>query len=134
MDNFEFRAWDGKSFEYDICVGSHTGDLKDAKPTVVIIDDDDCWYPHEPFIKVTQYIGRKDKNKKKIFVGDIIRKRAGKSTIGGYRIGQVMVIACVVYSAKSCSFVMRRGLDFAIIEGMDLEVIGNVFENLELLD
>ena len=77
---------------------------------------------------VGQYTGRKDKNDKKIFDGDIV--------IGNFPYGEKGVI---VWDEKSCGFyilpywehgVGRAGNDkYYKMNAAKLEIIGNIFDN-----
>lgn len=81
---------------------------------------------------VMQWTGLTDKNGKQIYEGDII-KRFCEITEGGYKKGDLMYIAPVVYANESCAFVARKGLDFIMSKDYDFEIIGNIYQNPELL-
>lgn len=83
---------------------------------------------------VGQYTGLTDRTGKKIFEGDIIKTKAyGK--ISDYIIVNVFDTFAVIY--KPCRFRLvnrNRRFNFADIRRDQLEVIGNIHDNLELLE
>lgn len=84
---------------------------------------------------VGQYTGIKDKNGKKIFEGDIVSfDDCSESTEACYGEG---FINCgeVFYSAQSLSFFIsnRQSVDMEDVLYGEIEVIGNIYDNPELL-
>lgn len=85
-------------------------------------DNYDAWevYPET----VGQYTGLCDKNGK-IFEGDIFEW--GYAGVKEFRYA-------IVYDAELASFVGERHFGFVSLNGVDIEVIGNVYDNPELLE
>ena len=126
----EFRAW--LKYQKEM-VGVTTIDFKKG---YVLIDKP--YFPKIPEyygtallfdqIELMQYTGLKDKNGVKIFEGDIV-KAVGYPAID------------VIYDKESCSFKMKVQYigweDLLILSSNKtphLEIIGNIYENKELLE
>lgn len=82
---------------------------------------------------VGQYIGSVDKNKVRIFEGDILK---AKVRCGRYYKNK---IGCVVYDGLALQFVLKiqseNGYDYKPIPFANYcEVIGNIYDNPELLE
>lgn len=109
------------------------------------VSDNWNWYKrnYEPL----QYTGLKDKNGKEIYEGDVIKQTYHK-TIGygdneenfeGYHIGEVVLISsgvCIkkplMYEVEIDQLVKLDG--YKNVAGYRSEVIGNIYENPELLE
>lgn len=77
---------------------------------------------------VGQYIGLKDRNGRRIFEGDIVRHYNRSSDPNCYAVGLVF------WSQSQSRFQRTSGQDFAWLgEHCDYEVIGNFYDNPELL-
>lgn len=74
---------------------------------------------------VGQYTGLTDKNGKRIFEGDIFEW--GYAGVKDFRY-------VIVYDAKLASFVGERHFGFVSLNGIDIEIIGNIHDNPELLE
>lgn len=97
--------------------------------------------------ELIEYTGLKDKNGKEIYEGDVIKQTYHK-TIGygdneenfkGYHIGEVVLISsgvCIkkplMYEAEIDQLVKLDG--YKNVAGYRSEVIGNIYENPELLE
>ena len=121
MRTIKFRAWTGLQMEYDITVGKfgnfyvNPGYKKDG------LDPQDSAsltqfttkYPDN--VPVMQFTGLLDKNGKEIYEGDIL---------------QIKVIStqCIVVQWT------RNGFSPYIKDETDFEIIGNIYENPELIN
>jgi len=125
MRERKFRAWNGTRFlnPSDFCIfGDGSLYLLDDKT------DLGCGRTHINNLsaEIIQFTGLLDKNGVEIYDGDILRSRTG-------RIAQVFIkkgncsFDCIVMAGKgSCD-------DFYIPRWGKIEVIGNIYENPELL-
>lgn len=119
MRELKFRVWDKLDKEFAQRIECLL-DMSVAE-RVFALDDDDGK------LIIEQYTGHKDKNGKEIYEGDIVK------SIFTHRLYQV------VYRQWDASFVCENDeweeiLLFISNERPSLEVIGNIHENLELLE
>jgi len=114
MQEFEFRAW-------------HEGAQK------MLYEDRAgeafMWLSQRQPVKIMQFTGLRDKNGKRIFGGDIVVFKCAYC-------GNKKITATVTYDRFIMSFVFGRGEDGHFRNDAtitDLEVIGNIYENPELI-
>lgn len=124
MRSIKFRAWDNENNQ-----------MLDVQE----INFEDCFYGGEMQIKTTmyndyfdcremplmQYTGLHDKNGKEIYEGDIVKSFFVDTDEAGNEIYKYYIME-VKYDEILCSY--------KIDKFMNLEVIGNIYENKELLN
>ena len=121
MREIKFRAWDTRNNE------------------MVYSDKDDCFYINTKgamFMygipntegelyhldySLMQYTGLKDKNGKEIFEGDICKKKENEPTVIEF------------FKCEGSSGEIIMGFDMPSAFTGDMEVIGNIYENKDLL-
>jgi len=123
----KFRAWEIELHEWNIDYKIKlNGDVKDFD------FDYDGYYefivPKEDYI-IEQYTGLKDKNGKEIYEGDIVKARDWDGEWGKYRIKWKQ--SHCAFEAFKCG--KYRKWNFSLTGFIDIEVIGNIHENPELL-
>jgi uncharacterized phage protein (TIGR01671 family) len=127
----KFRAWTGAIMEYNVMVGflgafyAQGMDDKDA----ACISPYNTKYPGE--VPVMQYTGLKDKNGKDIYEGDVVSREETKCNEPSTAFYEV-VFGEGRYALKTIKSTIFIG--GAICHVLDeIEVIGNIHENPELL-
>jgi uncharacterized phage protein (TIGR01671 family) len=125
----KFRAWD-KSINQMCDVGAIyflVGGLK-VDGTGVLLGNgwatEDNGYTHDCNVVLMQYTGLKDKSGKEIYEGDIIDIKKGQ--------GEHHKNVVVEYEAGA--FKMNGVTPLYLVKPLKGEVIGNIYENPELLD
>jgi len=124
MREIKFRAYE-KAYN----VIREVVSIKFADKTVVLKDDffDDVRLLNFDDVNLMQYAGEKDKNGVEIYEGDIV---SFKSAHGGYKtIGEV-----VWYCGEAAFLVECDGEIFKHFDEIrEIEVLGNIYENPEIL-
>ena len=128
MRKIEFRIWADNRFYYKCLVGN-TNNVEDSKWTcsLVWLEDKKQWVHCDNGI-ICQYTGLKDKNKKRIYEGDILRV-------------EKIDLAQIIYDEDRMAWGIKPINDFyfdspllADNTSLELEVIGNIYENADLLE
>ncbi len=84
--------------------------------------------PREMDIVKEQFINRWDVKGIELYVGDMIERRCEEDDTSddGYKKGDLMYTAAIIYSTYACAFIQRKGLDFRIMSKMHLTKIGTI--------
>lgn len=130
MREIKFRAWDGEKMNYEVDMLSKWGAIKKG-------------YSSTPWIKEAsagfsmQYTGLKDKNGKEIYEGDIVSGIFRKGVIGlnDITLGKVMFHSPSFYICPPSEnkFIMPFNDNVLVDKDTNYEIIGNIYENPELL-
>lgn len=127
----ENRWVEGTYFKHDTVKVCFSSD--DPKPRHLIIQDGFCDWGFEPPIHcvdvapdtVCQFTGKTDKNGKRIFEGDVVRFNSGVFVVRFYD--------CRMGFGFSGQFGRGCVAGFTMTNWEDIEVIGNIHDNPELL-
>ena len=145
MREFKLRAFDktNKEMTYDVSIvgrhiifehNSHGYDLDELELTYLDTLDGENEY------EIMQCTGLKDKNGKEIYEGDIVTYLDGNewSTESGYDCEEFLNIGVINFDTEYARFDVtnKESADYEEIfeGGGDFEVIGNIYENPELLE
>ena len=131
----KFRAWDGTKnrfvIETDMVHVSIAGDISHCSPSGIDGRND---------LTLMQYTGLKDKNGVEIYEGDVLRDDTPGAGNPKEELGQR--VGPVVYHDKTAAYFRKvpkgtflnyPNMEYVSINTEQCEVIGNIYENPELL-
>ena len=125
----KFRAWDKyrNKMNYKVMVGNCDTDDENWTCPIIWIEEEKDWLHFDDYECIMQSTGLKDKNGKEIFEGDIVQVLDSTYT--------------VFYDNEKGSYRLkphddRWNVDYMsnFSHGGNFEVVGNIYENKELLD
>jgi len=129
MREIKFRAWDTK-----------TKRMLSWKMLLAFCDLEFVFSPLNELI-LQQYIGLKDKKGKEIYEGDILKWQVPSSLIKNRPNRPNPMVYYCIWSDRECLFYFKSQHAYPYNENhfiyyvkCDLEVIGNIYENPELLE
>ncbi|HEU6618239.1 TPA: hypothetical protein VV320_002018 [Streptococcus pneumoniae] len=126
----KFRVWDRARNEmnYKVMVGNCDTDDENWTCPIIWIEEEKDWLHFDDYECIMQSTGLKDKNGKEVFIGDIVKCTRGclhevylEKEYGGTYIGGMPAV-----------YLKGFGDGYAWMEYE--EIIGNVYENPELLE
>ena len=123
MREIKFRAWDNK--RKCICKVQQILFDNHNKPKAMLIPYNQFNAYWERNVILMQYTGLKDRNGREIYEGDIVKVNYSNEE----SVGQVIWVGNYAEFAIKISKKEYRGL----YNEANIEVIGNIYENLELL-
>jgi uncharacterized phage protein (TIGR01671 family) len=133
MREFKFRTFSKKENKFNYFNLREIIDSDSAYS--MCVDQDECLNGENNLCgcNIQQFTGLKDKNGKEIYEGDIVKWE--DTTTDDYKCQEFVKVISLVIFKKGCFYMERiDGEDKLYLYVKKLEVIGNRYENLKLLD
>ncbi|WAE46389.1 YopX family protein (plasmid) [Levilactobacillus brevis] len=131
----KFRAWNGyRKIMADYVSAIQNGETLGTPSSVNVIvkGKNETWDIKNDHVKLLQYTGLKDANGKEIYKGDIVRmQRPGFHEYDCYEVKYFIQDVCIFKIVKVTD---GSTLFESPSNGHDVEIIGNVHENPELVE
>lgn len=129
----KYRAWDKyrNEMNYKVMVGNCDTDDENWTCPIIWIEERQDWLHFDDYDSIMQTTGLLDKNGKEIFEGDVVRQVRTQPTT------ENEVIIGVVTMIEGAWLIMNDNEQLASklwSETDENEIIGNIYENKELLD
>lgn len=126
-DRFRFRVWNTRTKKLRE-VAQITLDARQHGRTSEISNMETCHLAYQPHLVLEQCTGLKDKNGRLIYEGDIVNILC-----------EIEEQGVIEWAREEAQFVIRAEqagfvANFDNYSGIDLEVIGNIHENADLLE
>lgn len=120
----KYRAWDRlrKEMNYKVMVGNCDTDDENWTCPIIWIEEEKDWLHFDDYECIMQSTGLKDKNGKEIFEGDVVKCNGLLGTIKSLKAMWI------------CSFVKYNNYQKVGFFAQEIEVVGNVYKNPELLE
>ena len=141
MREIKFRIWSDNQFYYKCLVGN-TNDTSDDNWTcpVIWLEDRKEWVNCDNGI-ISQYTGLKDKNNKEIYEGDICKGNSYSDDndlfivkYGKFKTDEWKEkYNCKTYQFGWYAEFIKNKSQVCLVSPNGIEVIGNIYENKELL-
>ena len=135
----KYRAWDRlrNEMNYKVMVGNCDTDDENWTCPIIWIEEKKDWLHFDDYGYIMQSTGLKDKDGKEIFEGDIVKRYRSPF----FKAKWEYQIETVIKEKASLLLGREFGKNFGTIpfdspfaESVLLEVIGNIYENPELLE
>lgn len=131
----KFRAWDKHRNEmnYRVMVGNCDTDDENWTCPIIWIEEIQDWLHFDDYDSIMQSTGLKDKNGKEIFEGDIVQFEDCYEVSDFLYINTGIIEWCQggFHVTNRDSVLMEDLLDG---DSLDVTIIGNIYENPELLE